>query len=222
MNKTELQAIYFRFFDQLLPEHAEKSKANYDEDFTDGNEPVDHEDAIGDGFDWEDSPEGTAYWNDIHSSIVAETYNLQLTPQVCKDKAVAFMSTERMATQEDYDKLDRAAMLHTAPPTEPNFGTDKAILPTDSQARKQVPVYSGFMAYFPRSIAAVAHHSWRNNEKHNPGEPLRWSKEKSSDHMDCLGRHMLDQLDPNLNTIEEKTATAWRAMADLETALENL
>jgi hypothetical protein len=38
--------------------------------------------------------------------------------------------------------------------------------------------------------------------------------------MDCLARHMLDQLDPNLNEIEEKIACAWRAMADLETALE--
>ncbi len=31
---------------------------------------------------------------------------------------------------------------------------------------------------------------------------------------------MIDQLDTNLNEIEEKTATAWRALADLETALE--
>jgi len=132
----------------------------------------------------------------------------QLTPEVCKDKAKDFMSTERMATDEDREGLEELVKDATA------------ILPTDSEARKQVPIYSGFMAYFPRAIAAVAHQSWLGNEKHNPGQHLHWAKDKSSDHLDCVARHMIDQLDPNLNEIEEKTATAWRAMADLETALE--
>ena len=84
-------------------------------------------------------------------------------------------------------------------------------LPTDSAERKTYPIYSGFMAYFPRAIAAVAHHSYLNNEKHNPGEPLYWSKEKSSDHRDCMGRHMIEQ---------DRVSAAWRAMADLEIFLE--
>lgn len=94
------------------------------------------------------------------------------------------------------------------------------ILPTDSATRKTYPVYSGFMAYFPKSIATLAHHSYKSNEKHNPGEDMHWDRDKSPDHLDCMARHMLDQLDVELDSIEEKTATAWRAMAELEIALE--
>tara|TARA_R110001599_G_scaffold347550_1_gene573939 strand:- start:9 stop:389 length:381 start_codon:yes stop_codon:yes gene_type:complete len=96
------------------------------------------------------------------------------------------------------------------------------ILPTDSAKRKEYPIYTGFMAYFPRAIAEVAHQSYKGNEKHNHGEPLHWAKEKSNDHMDCIARHMLDQMDGQLDPIAEKVATAWRAMAELEIALERV
>jgi hypothetical protein len=33
---------------------------------------------------------------------------------------------------------------------------DHNFLPSDSQERKNIPVYSGFVAYFPRAMAAVA------------------------------------------------------------------
>ena len=95
------------------------------------------------------------------------------------------------------------------------------ILPTDSAKRKEYPIYTGFIAYFPRAIAAVANQSYKCNEKHNPGEVMHWAKEKSNDHMDCIARHMIDQLDSSLDPIEEKTATAWRALAELEIALED-
>lgn len=86
------------------------------------------------------------------------------------------------------------------------------ILPADSKERKTYPLYSGLVRYFPHALAAVAHHSYVNNEKHNPGEPLHWSKEKSNDHQDCLLRHVLEQ---------DWTAVAWRALAILEIELEN-
>lgn len=94
-------------------------------------------------------------------------------------------------------------------------------LPSDSEARKRMPVFSGFMNYFPRAIAAVAAHSLKANEKHNPGEPLHWSHEKSADHVDCIARHLLD-----LDTEDEfgdkhDISVAWRAMAMLETRLRN-
>jgi hypothetical protein len=73
------------------------------------------------------------------------------------------------------------------------------------------PVYSGFVKYFPRAMVAVADHSRENNEKHNPGEPLHWSKHKSNDHANSLMRHLLKG---------DWVAVAWRAMALLETELE--
>lgn len=85
------------------------------------------------------------------------------------------------------------------------------VLPTDSQERKTYPIYSGFLRYFPRAVAAVAHHSFINNEKHNPGEPLHWSRDKSSDHPDCILRHIIEG---------DWVSVAWRALAKLEITLE--
>lgn len=84
------------------------------------------------------------------------------------------------------------------------------MLPTDAKARKAIPVYTGFVKYFPRAMAAVAHHSFVSNEQHNPGEPLHWAMEKSTDEKDAMMRHILE---------EDWTHVAWRAMANLEREL---
>ncbi len=96
------------------------------------------------------------------------------------------------------------------------------MLPTSSQKRKGIPIHTGFNAYFPLAIAEVARLSMVSNEKHNPGEPLHWSKHKSSDHADCLARHQLewDQMDDD--TFYHAVKVAWRAMAQLEILLEGL
>lgn len=92
-------------------------------------------------------------------------------------------------------------------------------LPTDSKARKEIPMYSGLIAYFPDALAAVAEHSYRSNEKHNPGEPLHWSREKSADHMDTIIRHMTD-IATGADKVEELKAVAWRSLAELQLAIE--
>ena len=67
-----------------------------------------------------------------------------------------------------------------------------AKITTDSQERKDTPVFSGFMAYFPLAMAEVARLSKEGNDKHNPGEPLHWARGKSEDHADCIVRHQLE------------------------------
>lgn len=71
----------------------------------------------------------------------------------------------------------------------------KMTLPTDSAARKDIPVYSGVLTYAPAAIAGVAKISKAGNDKHNPGEPLHHSRGKSSDHPDCIVRHVMDVSD---------------------------
>lgn len=98
-------------------------------------------------------------------------------------------------------------------------------LPTDAKARKAIPVYSGFVAYFPRGMCAVAELSMIANEQHNPGEPLHWAKEKSTDEKDALMRHLVDPLTNggdlyDADRILHATKKAWRAMADLERLLD--
>lgn len=83
--------------------------------------------------------------------------------------------------------------------------------------RKNTPIFSGCLRYFPDALAAVARLSKSGNDKHNPGEPLHWSRNKSDDHGDCIVRHQLDyeQIDPDSNEYHA-AAVAWRALAQLQ------
>jgi hypothetical protein len=95
----------------------------------------------------------------------------------------------------------------------------------DSTKRKGMPVFSGVMMYFPDALLAVAEHSRKGNDKHNPGEPMRWAKEKSTDQADCIARHLIDigptwdATDPEFGSYHA-TALAWRALALLQTVLD--
>lgn len=101
-------------------------------------------------------------------------------------------------------------------------------LPIDSAERKACPVFSGVLAYFPDAIAEVARLSKVGNDKHNPGEPLHWSKEKSTDHDDCISRHQMDRAKGEVfiaeygleKRIRHRAAVAWRALAALQIEIE--
>ena len=86
------------------------------------------------------------------------------------------------------------------------------ILPRDAKERKAIPVYTGFVKYFPKAMAAVAKISMAGGVQHGqlPDE-IFWDRSKSGDELDALMRHMLD---------EEWGQVAWRAMANLEKQLE--
>ena len=101
-------------------------------------------------------------------------------------------------------------------------------LPTDSAERKQRPVTSGVLDYFPSAIAEVAFVSFVGNEKHNPGEPLHHARGKSMDHADCIGRHLLQRGTFDVVTLPDgrefrvrhSAYVAWRALALLQEELE--
>ena len=99
-------------------------------------------------------------------------------------------------------------------------------LPTDSEARKGIPMLSGCLKYFPAALAGVAKISKAGNDKHNPGQPLHHARGKSSDHGDCIVRHLMDVQDilrayknGDINNVLadqillEVSQLAWRALA---------
>lgn len=90
-------------------------------------------------------------------------------------------------------------------------------MPKDSAERKAVPLCSGVLDYFPAALAAVARLSKMGNDKHNPGEPLHWSRDKSTDHADCIARHLVDRgiIDPD-SGLSHTVEIAWRALALLQ------
>lgn len=88
-----------------------------------------------------------------------------------------------------------------------------------SAERKQVAVSRGLFAYFPDALALVARHSVISNEKHNPGQPVHWSRGKSTDQEDCIARHSLSiAIDPNSLDDGQPhiVCRAWRALAALQ------
>jgi hypothetical protein len=98
-------------------------------------------------------------------------------------------------------------------------------LPTDSQERKNAPLARGVLDYFPDALFAIARLSVLGNDKHNPGQPLHWAKEKSTDHADCVLRHMAERgkwdTESYSEPVRHSTAAAWRALANLQTEIEN-
>ena len=93
-------------------------------------------------------------------------------------------------------------------------------LPTDPQARKQIPIVTGVLDYFPDAIAAVAAVSKAGNDQHNPGQPLHWAREKSQDHADCIGRHLSERGTTDTDGMRHSAKLAWRALALLQTEIE--
>lgn len=98
--------------------------------------------------------------------------------------------------------------------------TTCSILPSDPGDRKKFPITSGVLDYFPDAIAAVAEVSYQGNQQHNPGQPLHWSRDKSSDHEDCIGRHTLQRGTFDTDGLRHTAKRAWRALAALQLELE--
>jgi hypothetical protein len=82
----------------------------------------------------------------------------------------------------------------------------RPMMPTDAQERKNIPIYRGFIKYFPDAIVEVTKLSVKGSGQHH-GDKVWWDKTKSSDELDALMRHLLEG---------DWTAVAWRAMANLQ------
>lgn len=94
-------------------------------------------------------------------------------------------------------------------------------LPTDSAARKRTPITTGVLDYFPDAIAEIARVSVAGNEQHNPGEPLHWAREKSTDQADCIARHLIERGTVDTDGMRHSAKMAWRALALLQTEIES-
>lgn len=108
----------------------------------------------------------------------------------------------------------REVVAPTAASTAPQLNDGARLpstLPNDSEARKQYPIHDVLFGQFPAAVVAVAHHSWKGNNKHNPGLPLQDNRSKSMDDADCLLRHLAEG---------DYEAVAWRGLRLLQRKLE--
>jgi hypothetical protein len=93
------------------------------------------------------------------------------------------------------------------------------LLETTSALRKEYPLATGLLDYFPDALAEVARISFLGNQKHNPGKPMHHSRGKSTDHADCIMRHLAGRGGFDGET-RESACLAWRALALLQEELE--
>lgn len=91
---------------------------------------------------------------------------------------------------------------------------------TDAKARKGIPLCTGLLDYFPDALLAVAELSRIGNDQHNPGQPLHWAREKSTDESDALLRHLVDRGKLDTDGVRHSAKVAWRALALLQRELE--
>lgn len=94
------------------------------------------------------------------------------------------------------------------------------ILPTDSIKRKTIPITTGLLDYFPLAVAEVANASYNGNLQHHADKPLHWDKTKSTDHADCIARHLIDRGKFDTDGVRHSAKLAWRALALLQLELD--
>ena len=94
---------------------------------------------------------------------------------------------------------------------------------TKAQKRKQMPVYSGVLKYFPDALKEVSKASQAGNNQHHPDKPLHWDKTKSFDNEDALVRHLIDHSKDPMDDdgVLHLTKVCWRSLAALQIYLEN-
>lgn len=89
-----------------------------------------------------------------------------------------------------------------------------------SDNRKDYPLARGVLDYFPDALLEVANVSKIGNDQHNPGEPMHWAKEKSTDEPDALLRHLIDRGKRDADGVRHSAKVAWRALALLQREID--
>ena len=89
-----------------------------------------------------------------------------------------------------------------------------------AQDRKNTPVFSGVLNYFPDAINELARCSFAGQQQHAPDEPLQWHRDKSGDELDALTRHLLQAGTMDTDGVRHSTKVLWRAAANLQKELE--
>ena len=86
--------------------------------------------------------------------------------------------------------------------------------------RKESPVYSGVLKYFPDAMIEVSKCSYKGQQQHNPDKPLAWDRSKSGDELDALARHLLQAGTLDSDGIRHSAKVCWRALANLQKEIE--
>ena len=100
------------------------------------------------------------------------------------------------------------------------MNTTMRLLPADAKERKNIPLATGVLDYFPAALIEVAKVSFVGNQQHNPGQPLHWARGKSTDQEDTIIRHFLERGGKDTDGVKHTAKLAWRVLALLQLECE--
>lgn len=132
----------------------------------------------------------------------------------------------RMSPAQDREALSRrtgiAAEFFPLPdvPSTPEVDLSILSLPDDDAKRGEYPMADGLLDYFPNALAEIAKVSKIGNDQHNPGQPMHWARDKSTDHANKIMRHLVDRGRLDGRGVRHTARLAWRALAMLQTEIE--
>ena len=97
-------------------------------------------------------------------------------------------------------------------------------LPTEDKDRKgSWPLWTFMFEYFPKAWLEVVRVAVEGNKQHNPGEKLRWAREKSTDQLNTAMRHQFDYgqgVKRDTDGVYHLAKAIWRLMAQLQLDIE--
>ena len=82
------------------------------------------------------------------------------------------------------------------------------------------PVITGCYDFFPDALEYVARVSYKATAQHHPDAEMHWDRSKSRDHVNSLGRHLIDRGSLDTDGLRHTGKVAWRALAMLQVELE--
>ena len=101
---------------------------------------------------------------------------------------------------------------------------DAIALQLEKERRKNTPIYSGVVKYFPLALAEVARCSMAGQSQHNPDKPLAWDRAKSGDELDALMRHLTDHASGEIFDdcgTRHIVKCGWRILAFIQKTMED-
>jgi hypothetical protein len=153
-------------------------------------------------------------------------------PHLCEDFPRCTWGRVRAREAQDEQIIERVVSDYVVghPPLTSDFSkplpksaAPRGLFPASAQGRKDHPVFTGVLMYFPDALAAVSSVSKKGNDQHNPGQPLHWARGKSTDQMDTATRHMMDHGVGDTRDSDGEyhlAKAAWRILAELQLTIE--
>lgn len=176
--------------------------------------------------------ENKRFWNDMGfwqwmcGCAQFDNGPIDVSWEKCEEHSGKLISTDPSIQEEVVDNPITSTVIssgwtHIMPKLGTGAPHQKFGLPTDPKERKDLPIASGVLDYFPKALAEVAKVSKRGNDQHNGVDtPLRWDRSKSTDESDALIRHFLERGKIDLDGQRHSAKVAWRSLALLEKELE--